>query len=108
MKIAVTSTNWKTVSGHGGLCPNFLLFELNRDHTIRCKNITLKTSQILEHLKTGICAEPDHPLCGIDALIAESVGEELSVKLSDQGIKVMRTKEKEPLNAINGLELTLK
>jgi predicted Fe-Mo cluster-binding NifX family protein len=106
MKIAVSSTDGRTITGHEGMCQDYILIEVNKDQTIRQKHIKLEKSQFLKNLTGQLSNQPDHPLAGIDAFITKNMAENLQSILNKDGIKVLKTNETEPLNVINGLDLT--
>ncbi len=108
MKIAVTSVNGKNISGHAGACLNYLIFELNKDQTIRQKKVRLDETETLDKLYTNFSTNPNHPLSGVDTLVAENIEDRLLNQLSRQGINVFKTHVKEPLEFINRLEISLK
>ena len=107
MKIAVTSANGKTICGHAGKCPGFLIYELNKDQTIRQTHIKLSADEVLRNLTGTLSTHPEHPLYGIDTFITNSLGEGLIEKLQNDGIKVLQTDDSDPLTALNQLALTL-
>jgi len=107
MKIAVSSADGRTISGHAGLCPEYLIIELNKDQTVRQKVIKLDKEQFLKNVKDKLSMHPEHPLFGIDAFVTQGLGENLHNMLSEDGIQVFKTNESDPLNAINGLNLTM-
>jgi len=107
MKIAVTSANGKTICGHAGKCPGYLIYELNKDQTIRQKHIKLSSSEVLKNVMGQLSSHPEHPLFGINAFITQSLGEGLEERLKQDHIFVLLTNETDPLNVVNSLELTL-
>ena len=73
MKIAVTSANGRTISGHAGKCPGYLLYELNSDQTVRQKHIKLDSSEVLKNMSGQLSSHPEHPLFGINAFVTQSL-----------------------------------
>ena len=108
MKIAVSSDDGITISGHAGKCLDFLVYELNADQTIRQKQVHLGTNELLKDFSGPLSSNPQHPLSGIDAFITQSLGEGLQSRLNFDGISIIQTQETYPLDVINTMTLTLK
>ena len=108
MKVAITSENGKTICGHTGECPGFLMYKLNPDQTIDLQYIKLSESQMLKNMQGSISSHPEHPLYGIDAFVTQSMSTWLMERLKKENINVVQTTETEPLNALNALTLTFK
>lgn len=96
MKIAVTSQNRKTVTGHAGKCRRFWIYEV--------KDCEVKDRQLLElaieetfHERHGGGA---HPLDGINVLITGGMGDGLQRRLKQRGILAVATGETDPERAI--------
>ncbi len=92
MKIAVTSQNRKTVTGHAGKCRNFWIYETD-DKTILKK--TLLELALEQSLHESHGAGP-HPLDGVDVLISGGAGQGLIRRLNNMGIQGLVTPEPEP------------
>ncbi len=107
MKIAVSSANGRTICGHAGKCPGYLIYELSKDQTIHQKHIKLSSNEVFKNLQGQLSQHPEHPLFGIDSFITQSLGEGLLERLQADGIAVMTTDELEPLNAVNQLQLSM-
>ncbi|WP_130536995.1 NifB/NifX family molybdenum-iron cluster-binding protein [Thiomicrorhabdus indica] len=106
MKIAVTSANGKTICGHAGKCPGYLIYEINKNQTIRQTHIKLSRDQLLREFSYPISGYPDHPLAGINVFITQGLGDGLQARLESDNIKVIETKDIDPLLAVNRIELT--
>lgn len=106
MKIAVTSANGKTICGHAGKCPGFLIYEICKNQTIHQKRIQLSKEQTLRNFSGPLSELVDHPLSGINAFITQGLGEGLRERLEIDGIKVIETNDLDPLLAVNRIELT--
>lgn len=106
MKIAVTSTDGKTICGDAGRCQGFLIYEISKKQTIHQSHIKLTREQILKNLSQTISNLSDYPLAGIDAFITQGIDTELKGCLESEGIKVIQTEDNEPLLAVNQIELT--
>ncbi|QKI88783.1 NifB/NifX family molybdenum-iron cluster-binding protein [Thiomicrorhabdus xiamenensis] len=106
MKIAISSIDGKTICGDAGSCQGFLIYEISTNQTIHQTYIELSREQILKNLTTPISDIPDHPLTDINAFITQSIEKELQSRLESDDIKVVKTKDHEPLMALNQIELT--
>lgn len=96
MKIAVTSQDRNTVTGHAGKCRNFLLYEIDGKTVLKKTLIELPRVQSL-HESHG--AGP-HPLDGISVLISGGAGQGLIRRLNSMGIQGLVTLETEPDSAV--------
>ncbi|MDD2885582.1 MAG: NifB/NifX family molybdenum-iron cluster-binding protein [Dechloromonas sp.] len=103
MRIAVTSQNRHSVTGHAGKCRKFWLYTI-ADGAIASK-------QLLElPIEQSLHAQHDElsdALRGIDVLISGGMGAGLHQRLQRQGIQPLLTAEADPDAAVNAL-LTLK
>jgi len=96
MRIAVTSQNFRTVTGHAGKARRFMIFETAQDgRPILTARLDLeKQLSIHEHPATK-----PHPIDGIDVLISAGCGAGFVRKLAGRGIKVVLTGELDPMMA---------
>lgn len=92
IKIAIASQNRRTVSPHAGKCAHFWLLD-SADGS--CRSLLLSPAQLL--CQGGDLA--DHPLRGVDVLLAASAGQALAQRLQQLGITLSLTTESEPLAA---------
>ena len=103
MNIAITSPNAKTISGHAGKCPGYLIYELDQNKIINKFHIKLTKEQVFKNFTGTLSQTPNHPLHGINIFITQSLGEGLNNRLTQDNIKVLTTSEEDPeviLNAI--------
>ena len=90
MKIALASQNRRTLTAHAGKCRHF--FIVDTDNTAAAPaSVNLAPGELL-HNWSG---DGPHPLDGIDALIAATVGTGVAVKLSKRGLRVLATPERD-------------
>ncbi|WP_059287159.1 NifB/NifX family molybdenum-iron cluster-binding protein [Aquitalea magnusonii] len=89
IKIAIASQNRRTVSPHAGKCAHFWLLD-SADGS--CRSLLLSPAQLL--CQGGDLA--DHPLRGVDVLLAASAGQALAQRLQQLGITLSLTTESEP------------
>lgn len=101
MKIAVTSQNLRHVTGHAGMCRNFLLFDVDEQR----QEIKLLPALRLSGEETFHAAQntATHPLDGVQYLISGGMGQGLVDKLLQRGIQPVLTQEIEPLQALKAL-----
>ncbi len=96
MKIAVTSQNRKTITGHAGKCRKFWVYEV--------ENNTVATKKLLELPIEQSFHESDHaaphPLDGVNVLIAGGMGMGLQHRLKQKGILAVSTAETDPDQAV--------
>ncbi len=97
MRVAITSQNFRTVTGHAGKTRRFLVYEIGSDGRIEeLERLDLpKESSIHEH-------DPGkpHPLDDVDVLITAGCGEGFVNKMARRAVRVVRTEETDPLSAL--------
>ncbi|HHS99354.1 MAG TPA: nitrogen fixation protein [Thiomicrospira sp.] len=103
MKIAVTSPNAKTISGHAGKCPGYLVFEIENNQIINQKHIKLTKEQVFKNFSGPLSKNPQHPLNGIDAFITQGLGDGLKQRLGKDQIKVYTTEQNDPTEIVNAV-----
>ena len=96
MKIAVTSKDFKSVTGHAGQAKKWLLFDLPDEGEWRVSEVTLTKAQTFHHFKD----DQPHPLDGIAALIAISAGESFIKRMIKAGVDAQLTAETDPYQAV--------
>jgi len=95
MKIAITSPNAKTIAGHAGKSPGYLIYEIENNNVTK-SHIRLSKEQVFKNFSGPLSKTPEHPLYGINVFITQSLGEGLSNRLTQDNIKVYTTAEKIP------------
>lgn len=96
--IAVTSPNGRTVSGHAGKCPGFLMFSpLEAGEALT--HVKLARDQVL-HQVPRLSEAEDHPLQGITVLITNGCGDGMIRKMQRDGIEVVLTDQSDPVAAV--------
>lgn len=98
MKIAVTSQNFRTVTGHAGKTRRFLVFDREGRELERLD----LPKQFSFHEWRGADDEP-HPLDGVAVLITAGCGERFRNHLARRGIRVAATSETDPAAAVRAL-----
>jgi predicted Fe-Mo cluster-binding NifX family protein len=99
MKIAVTSQNFKTITGHAGKTRRFLVYTENEESQWRESERLDLPKEMSMHEFRGT----DHPLDALDILITAGCGDGFIRKMSARGVKVITTSETSPFNAVNDL-----
>ena len=101
MRIAVTSQNFRTITGHAGKTRRFLVFEVDPSGEPReVERLDLPSGMSL-HDHHG----SEHPLfaLGLDALITQGAGQGFIGRLGRAGIAVHATSETDPVTAVQAL-----
>jgi predicted Fe-Mo cluster-binding NifX family protein len=94
--IALTTQNRKTITGHAGMCRNFMLFKLDGPNVTEQGLVELPPEMSFHELADGA----EHPLDAVDLLICGSMGAGLQQKLARRGIESVVTSETDPLRAL--------
>jgi len=94
MKIAVTSENRKTVTGHAGKCRKFWVYEVDHAEAQGRTLLELGLDQTF-HASHGT-----NPLDHINVLITAGMGTGLQQRLKQRGILAVATTETDPDKAV--------
>ncbi|MDG6778428.1 NifB/NifX family molybdenum-iron cluster-binding protein [Thiomicrorhabdus sp. zzn3] len=105
MKIALTSPNGTTLSGHAGKCPGYLVFVIEDGKILPQEHVKLTRQQTLRNLEGRLSDHPDHPLYGMNVFITQGLGEGLMRKLHKDKITIYQTEEPDPINALKQFHL---
>jgi len=103
MKIAITSPNAKTISGHAGKCPGYLIYDIDENKNIQKSHIKLSKEQVFKNFSGPLSQSPNHPLNGIDIFITQSLGDGLGNRLNKDGIKVYTTEITNPEEIVQSI-----
>lgn len=100
MKIAITSQNFRTITGHAGKTRRFLVFEAAQGvEPTEVERIDLPLEMSFHEFRgTG-----PHPIDSVDAIITGSAGPGFIRHLASRGIQVFVTSETDPRRAIRAL-----
>ncbi|HUW50772.1 MAG TPA: NifB/NifX family molybdenum-iron cluster-binding protein [Sulfuricella sp.] len=105
MKIAITSQNRKTITGHAGKCRKFWIYEIDDKKIVGKTLLELTLEQSFHESHAG----GPHPLDGTNVLITGGAGQGLMRRLSNMGIQGLVTPETDPDSAVAAfLDGTLK
>lgn len=97
MKIAIASQNWLTVTNHPGKTGRFRVFEVASGHGVReVERLELPVELHIHTFK----GDDEHPLYGVDVIIAGTAGTGFISRMAARGVMVEITSEKDPMAAI--------
>ncbi len=97
MRIAITSQNFRTVTGHAGRARRFIVFEADGSSAPReIERIDLDSDMAMH----GYDHRAAHPLDAMDVLITGGAGEGFVRNLAARGVQVVATPESDPLLAV--------
>lgn len=98
MRIAVTSQNLRTVTGHAGKARRFLVYESSASGEVReVARLDLPLGQAMHSVVDGA----PHPLDAMDVLITASCGDGFIRKMAQRGVRVILTGEEDPETAVH-------
>ncbi|KOR31592.1 nitrogen fixation protein [Achromatium sp. WMS3] len=98
MRIAVTSQNFRTITGHAGKARRFIVYEADGLGTVKEQERLDLPAELSIHEYRGA----DHPLFGLNlqALITQSAGPGFIQHLNQRNITVHVTGEDDPTVAV--------
>ena len=98
MRIAVTSQNFKTITGHAGKSRRFLIFEADGTHA----PTEVERLDLPQELSIHEYRGEDHPLftLGLSALVTQGAGQGFTQRMARHGIAVHTTSESDPVQAV--------
>jgi len=94
--MAVTSQNRKDVTEHAGRCRNFWVFDVENGQLISRSLLELPKEASFHDSSP----HAEHPLDGVNLLIAGGMGEGLQARLARKGIEGVVTTETDPERAV--------
>lgn len=97
MRLAVTSQNFRTVTGHGGRACRFIVFEA---HGIDLARETERLDLDADMAIHGFDRLARHPLDRMDVLITGGAGAGFIRHLAARNVLVVATDESDPLRAV--------
>jgi predicted Fe-Mo cluster-binding NifX family protein len=96
MRIAVTSQDFRTVTGHAGRARRFLIFETRPGaEPAEVGRLDLPRAMAFKELH-----DQPHPVDAADVLMTQSAGPGFARRLSKRGVRLVLTSEKEPFLAV--------
>lgn len=92
MKIALTSQNKRTISGHAGKCNRFYIYELDENNKVISKEfLELEPENMLHFHFHGSNPDAHHPLFDMDIMITGDMGPGFPNKLASRGVRAVMT-----------------
>lgn len=98
MRIAVTSQNFKTITGHAGKSRRFIVYDVDGS----ASPVEVERLDLLPGMSIHDYQGDDHPLfqLGLNALITQSAGAGFMQRMARHGISVHVTSEPDPQQAV--------
>lgn len=96
MKIAVTSQNFKRVTGHAGKSRRFIIYDVGTP----CDAPDVVWLDLPMEMSLHEFSGGKHPLDDIDVILTASAGQGLIAKLARRGVQVIICKEYDPREAV--------
>lgn len=95
MRIAVTSQNFRTITGHAGKTRRFLVYEAEGADVREVQRLDLPKEQSFHELH----GDAPHPIDGVDVLLTGGCGDNFVTRMARRGIRVVATGETDPVTA---------
>jgi predicted Fe-Mo cluster-binding NifX family protein len=100
MKIAVTSQNFRTVTGHAGRARRFLIYDAEPGaEPIEVARLDLP-KELAMHEFHGAGGERPHPTDGVEVILSQGFGDGFARRMAQRGIAVFATEETDPAEAV--------
>lgn len=97
MHIAVSSQNFRQVTGHAGHARRFLVFKVGDANSVDLVDRLDLPKELAIH---GFDDRQPHPLYNVDVLITGGAGEGFKRRLAMRGVRVVATGETDPETAV--------
>jgi len=96
MKIAVTSQNFKSVTGHAGKSRRFIVFDVGTP----CDKPEVVWLDLPLEMSFHEFSGGAHPLDDMDVILTASAGQGFVAKLAQRGVQVITCGESDPRKAV--------
>src|SRR5512142_432098 len=96
MKIAVTSQNFRNVTGHPGKSRRFVIFDIRTP----CDPPEVAWLDLPMEMSLHEFSGEQHPLDDMDVILTASAGQGFIAKLAQRGVKVVTCGESDPRKAV--------
>ncbi|ADE11042.1 NifB/NifX family molybdenum-iron cluster-binding protein [Sideroxydans lithotrophicus] len=96
MKIAVSSQNFKSVTGHAGKSRRFIIFDIGAP----CDSPEVVWLDLPKEMTFHEFSGDRHPLDDMDVILTASAGQGFVDKLARRGVQVITCGESEPYKAV--------
>ena len=100
MRIAVTSQNFRTITGHAGKTRRFLVFE-GREGGSEVREVD--RLDLPKEMSLHEYHGEDHPIYAMDVVIAGGAGAGFVRRLAAHGVRVITTSETDPMRAVEAV-----
>lgn len=102
MKIAITSQNQRTVSGHAGRATRFVVYEVENGNVIGKELIEVdKENTLHEFFHNARIPGKIHPVLEVDVVITGSMGPGFVHHMDEFGVEAVMTNESELDDVVN-------
>lgn len=97
MKIAVTSQNFRTVTGHAGRARRFLIYQVGPDgEPVEVDRLDLPKELAMHDFRGGDA----HPIDGVDVVVSAGFGEGFGQRMARRGVVAVVTAKTDPIDAV--------
>lgn len=96
MKIAVTSQNFRSVTGHAGKSRRFIIFDVGTP----CDTPEVVWLDLPLEMSFHEFTGDKHPLDDMDVVLTASAGQGFIAKLAQRGVRVITCGESDPRKAV--------
>ena len=106
MKIAVTSQNFRTVTGHAGRARRFLIYDTEAGtEPVEVARLELPKELAMHEFHGAGGARP-HPIDGVDVILSQGFGDGFARRMVQRGIAVFATDQTDPVEAVRAYRAT--
>ena len=101
MRIAVTSQNFRTITGHAGKSRRFIVYETDGV----CDPVEVERLDLPKEMSMHAYQGSDHPLfaLGLEALVTQGAGAGFLNRMERNGIRVVETSASDPIEAVKAV-----
>ena len=100
-KVAVSSQNKRTITGHAGKCYHFYIYTIEEDGSYQKESLKLEKGNSLHDVLHG--PVENHPIFEMDILLTQSIGQGAVQKLASKNLRAHNIQEEDPDTAIKKL-----
>lgn len=97
MRIAVTSQNFRTVTGHAGRARRFLIYDVQPNgEPTEVERLDLPKEMAMHDFRGA----GRHPVDGVDVILSHSFGEGFAQRMAKRGVRAVASEHTDPVEAI--------
>ena len=97
MRVAVTSQNFCTVTGHAGHARGFLIFQVRPDgEPVEVQRLSLAKEMVIHEFR----GPGPHPIDGVEIVLSAGFGAGFAQHMATRGVTAVRTEKSDPLDAV--------